>query len=272
MKATHRPHLRLVLLVMAATVTLLPLLPVLLVAFNPPNTPVTGASVPEQWSLGAFANAWEYGRFGQALRSSAIVSCAVVGIVVVVATLAGYAFALLQFPGSNAVFYVILAGMAMPFTVMIIPLYFGFQSLGLANSHLGMILPEAGIYLAFGVFWMRAFFLSVPPGLVESARIDGAGSLRILVQILVPLGRPALLTLAMLTFLSSWNEYLVPLVMASRQSLQTAPGRLAVFQGQYISDIPSLAAAALIVAGPPILLYVVTQRTFFRGLFEGAVK
>jgi raffinose/stachyose/melibiose transport system permease protein len=272
MKAAHHPRLRLALLMSAAAVTLLPLLPVLLVAFNPPNTPISGASVPERWSLGAFGNAWEYGRFGQALLSSAIVSFWVVLIVVVLATLAGYAFAMLPFPGSNAIFYVILAGMAMPFTVMIIPLYFGFQSLQLANSHVGMILPEAGIYLAFGVFWMRAFFLSVPPGLVESARIDGAGSLRVLLQILVPLARPALLTLTMLTFLASWNEYLIPLVMATRQSLQTAPGRLAVFQGQYTSDIPSLAAAAIIVAGPPILLYVITQRTFFRGLFEGAVK
>lgn len=265
-------QIRLGLLVAAALVTVLPLLVVVLVAFNPPGTPISGVSLPRHWSLSAFSHAWEFGQFGTALRSSGIVSLAVVAIVVIGSTLAGYGFAVLRFWGSNALFYLILAGMSVPFTVMIIPLYFHFQSLGLANSYLGMILPESGMYLAFAVFWMRAFFLSVPGSLIEAARIDGANSLRILVSVLLPIARPALLTLTLLTFLSSWNEYLVPLVMASSNSLQTAPVRLASFQGQYLTDTPSLAAAALIVAGPPVVLYLLTQRTFFRGLLEGAIK
>lgn len=265
-------RVRLIVLALAALVTLAPLLTVALAAFNPPNTPIAGASLPEDWSLSAFVHAWQFGGFGDALRSSTIVSVSVVAIVVLGATLAGYAFALLPFRGSTVLFHVILAGMAVPFSVMIVPLYFGFQSLRLADSYLGVIAPESGIFLAFGVFWMRAFFLSVPSSIIDCARIDGAGSLRILLRILLPLARPALLTLTLLTFLASWNEYLVPLVMAHRDATQTAPLRLAVFQGQYVSDIPSLAAAALIVAAPPVVLYLLTQRTFFRGLFEGAVK
>ncbi len=265
-------QLRVVLLALAALITVLPLVIVAITAFNRPNTPISGASLPKSWSLAAFGNAWDFGAFADALRSSVIVSVSVVAIVVVFATLAGYAFALLTFPGSTVIFYVILAGMAVPFNVMIIPLYFEFQTLNLSDSYLGIILPEAGIYLAFGVFWMRAFFLSVPTEIVESARLDGAGNLRVLLSILLPVARPAVLTLTTLTFLSSWNEYLVPLVMANSDELQTAPLRLAIFQGQYLSDTPSLAAAALIVAGPPMVLYILTQRTFFRGLLEGAVK
>lgn len=270
--ARRERQARHVLLIIAALVTVLPLLVVVLVALNRPGTPVSGVSLPRQWSLSAFSHAWQFGGFSTALRASVIVSVSVVAIVVAGATLAGYGFAMLRFPGSGILFYAILAGMSVPFTVMIIPLYFDFQSLGLANSYLGLILPESGIYMSFGVFWMRQFFRSMPPSLVEAARIDGAGSLRVLVSILLPVVRPALLTLTMLTFLASWNEYLVPLVMANSNSLQTAPLRLAVFQGQYVSDVPSLAAAALIVAGPPIVLYILTQRTFFRGLLQGAIK
>ena len=271
-RRTRESQLRVVLVAIAGVITILPLVVVALVAFNPPNTPVSGASVPGDWSVSAFGHAWEFGAFASAMRASMIVAIAVVAIVVVGATLAGYAFAILTFWGSNVLFYVILAGMAVPFNVMIIPLYFEFESLGLSDSYLGLILPEAGIYLAFGVFWMRSFFLSVPREIIESARLDGANSFQVLVLILLPTARPALLTLTMLTFLSSWNEYLVPLVMANNDSLQTAPLRLAVFQGQYLTDTPSLAAAALIVAGPPTVLYIFTQRTFFRGLLEGAVK
>jgi raffinose/stachyose/melibiose transport system permease protein len=271
--ATRRDgQIRQLLLVIAALITVLPLLVAVLVSLNPPGTPVSGVSLPRHWTLASFSHAWQFGGFSTALGASAVVSVSVVAIVVVGATLAGYGFALLRFRGSSVLFYLILAGMSVPFTVMIIPLYFDFQSLGVANNYFGLILPESGMYMSFGVFWMRQFFRSVPSSLVEAARIDGAGSLRILVSILLPVARPALLTLTLLTFLSSWNEYLVPLVMANSNALQTAPLRLAVFQGQYLSDVPSLAAAALVVAGPPIVLYIVTQRTFFRGLLQGAIK
>jgi raffinose/stachyose/melibiose transport system permease protein len=256
----------------ASIVTLLPLVVVALVAFYKPGTPVSGVAVPHHPSVDAFAHAWQIGDFSQALRSSGIVSAAVVTNVTALSILAGYAFGTMQFRGSKALFYLMLVGMTIPFNVMIVPLYFDFQSLHLANSYLALILPESGIYLAFGIFWMRAYFVSVPRALIEAARIEGASSFRILWNILVPIGKPAILTLMMLTFLASWNEYLVPLVMVSNDNLQTVPLRLANFQGQYVTDVPSLAAASLIVAGPAILVYIFTQRTFFRGLLQGALK
>jgi raffinose/stachyose/melibiose transport system permease protein len=257
---------------LASVLTLLPLVIVALVALFKPGTPITGVAVPSHPTFSAFPHAWDIGAFGQALRTSGVVSIAVVLIVTTMSILAGYAFGTMKFRGSSALFYLMLAGMTVPFNVMIVPLYFQFQSLRLADTYWGLILPESGIYLAFGVFWMRAYFLAVPRALIEAARIEGASSFRILWQILVPIGKPAILTLMMLTFLASWNEYLVPLVMSSSNSLQTVPLRLANFQGQYVSDIPSLAAASLIVAGPAVIVYVFTQRTFFRGLLHGAIK
>lgn len=263
---------RYAILAVAASLTLLPLVVVALVAFFKPGTPVNGAAIPSSPSFGSFSHAWSFGAFGQALRTSGVVSVSVVSIVTAMSVLAGYAFGTMKFRGRTALFYLMLTGMTVPFNVMIVPLYFQFQSLHLADTYWGLILPESGIYLAFGVFWMRAYFLAVPRALIEAARIEGASSFRILWQILLPIGKPAVLTLMMLTFLASWNEYLVPLVMSSSNALQTAPLRLANFQGQYVSDIPSLAAASLIVAGPAIIVYVFTQRSFFRGLLHGAIK
>jgi len=263
---------RYAIIVIASVLTVLPLIVVGITAFYKPNTPISGIAIPHTLDFGTFRYAWDTGAFADALRASLIVAAAVVAIVTIGAICAGYAFGTMQFRGSKLLFYMILAGVTVPFEAMVVPLYFDFQSLHLTNTYWGLILPESGIYLAFGVFWMRAFFLAVPRALIESARIDGASSFRILTQILIPIGKPVILTLMMLTFLSSWNEYLVPLVMTSSNSLQTVPLALASFQGQQLTDEPSLAAASLIVAGPAIAVYIFTQRTFFRGLLQGSVK
>jgi raffinose/stachyose/melibiose transport system permease protein len=263
---------RYAILIVASLLTLAPLIVVAITAFDRPLAQVTGVALPHSLQFGTFSHAWSVGHFAQSLTTSVVVAVAVVSIVTVTAILAGYAFGTMKFHGNRLVFYIILAGVTVPFEAMIVPVYFQFQSLRLTNTYWGLILPEAGIYLAFGVFWMRAYFLSVPRALIEAALLDGASSFRILWAILVPIGRPVILTLMMLTFLASWNEYLVPLVMVSSNSLQTVPLALAAFQGQYVSDIPSLAAGSIIVAVPALCVYIVTQRSFFRGLLQGAVK
>jgi raffinose/stachyose/melibiose transport system permease protein len=253
-------------------VTIAPLLVVAVTAFNPPTTPVAGFQWPKQFTLESFANAWVAGDFGAAFGSGGLVTVAVVLIVTAGSISAGYAFGTMRFPGSRLLYYVFLIGIVTPYVVLVVPIYLEFQSLGLLGTHWGLILPEAGMYLGFGVFWMQAFFASIPRSLIEAARLDGASSFRILIEILLPLARPAITTLMMLTFLSSWNEYLVPLVMAGYGNIQTVSLGLASFQGQHLTDIPSLAAASILVAAPAVLVYVITQRTFFRGLLQGAVK
>jgi raffinose/stachyose/melibiose transport system permease protein len=119
---------------------------------------------------------------------------------------------------------------------------------------------------------MRAFFVSTPRSLLEAARIDGASSWTTLWRVLVPFGRPAILTMMVLVFMWTWNEFLLALVMVSKENLRTAPLGLAFFQGQHTSDLTLLAAGAVIVATPVVIVYVFLQRHFIRGMLTGAVK
>jgi raffinose/stachyose/melibiose transport system permease protein len=260
------------LLTLVALGTLAPLVIVVLTALHKPGTSVSGVSWPRQWNWHTFTSAWDAGQFAQAFRSSAIISVAVVALVTAASIAAGYACATMNFPGHRLLFYVFLSGMVVPYVVLVVPIYLEFQNVHLLDSYWGLILAESGLYLPFGVFWMHAFFSSVPRSLIESGRLDGASSLRVLIQILLPIGRPVIATLMMLTFLSSWNEYLVPLILAGDGRIQTVSLGLASFQGQHLTDVPSLSAAAIIVALPAVMIYLITQRSFFRGLLQGAVK
>ena len=189
------------------------------------------------------------------------------------ATLAGYAFGTMRFRGSSAIFYLLLIGLIFPYEATVIPLYHLFDGVGLTDSLWALILPQIGLSIPFGTFWMRAFFRSTPTALVEASRLDGASSLSTLTRVLLPQARPALTTLVVLVFMWTWNEFLLALVMIQSDSLRTAPLGLAIFAGTNRYSDPTLtAAAAVLVALPIMVVYVFLQRSFIRGMFSGAVK
>jgi raffinose/stachyose/melibiose transport system permease protein len=221
---------------------------------------------------GSFATAWEDGNFSSYLRSSAIVTLSVVAISSFVSILAGYAFGQMRFRGSQALFYLFLLGLMVPLEATVVPLYYDLRDVGLTDTYWALILPQAGLSTAFGTFWMRAFFRSVPRSLVEAARLDGSSSWVTLWRVILPLGRPAVLTMVVLVFMWTWNEFLLALVMVSDESLRTAPLGLAFFQGRNTSDEALLAAGSVIVATPVVLVYLFLQRHFIRGVLTGAVK
>jgi len=221
---------------------------------------------------GSFATAWSDGHFASYLRSSTIVAAAVVAIATVLSILAGYAFGMMRFRGEQILFYVLLLGLMVPLEATIVPLYYDLRDLGLTDTYWALILPQAGVSVAFGTFWMRAFFRSVPRSLVEAARLDGSSSWSTLRRVVLPLARPAVLTMVVLVFMWTWNEFLLALVMVSDEDLRTAPLGLAFFQGRNTSDEALLAAGALIVAAPVVLVYLFLQRHFIRGMLSGAVK
>jgi raffinose/stachyose/melibiose transport system permease protein len=221
---------------------------------------------------GSFATAWEEGHFGTYLRSSVIVTGAVVAIATVVSILAGYAFGLMRFRGEQALFYLILLGLMVPLEATVVPLYYDLRDLGMTDSYWALILPQAGLSTAFGTFWMRAFFRSVPRSLVEAARLDAANSWVTLWRVLLPLARPAVLTMIVLVFMWTWNEFLLALVMVSDEGLRTAPLGLAFFQGRNTNDEALLAAGAVIVALPVVIVYLFLQRRFISGMLGSAVK
>lgn len=219
-----------------------------------------------------FKRAWQDGNFGTYLKSSVIVAVAVVGLSTIVSILAGYAFGLMRFRFAQPLFYLFLLGLMVPMEAMIVPLYYDLRDLQLTDTYWALILPQAGTSIAFGTFWMRAFFRSVPQSLVEAARIDGASSWFTLWRVLLPLARPAVLTMVVLLFMWTWNEFLLALVMVTDENLRTAPLGLSFFIGRNQADLTLLAAGAVIVALPVVVVYVFLQRHFIRGMVSGAVK
>ena len=222
--------------------------------------------------FGNFASAWDEGHFGSYLRSSVIVAVSVVGLSTLFSVMAGYAFGMMRFRGSSALFYLLLLGLMVPLEATIVPLYYDLRDLSLTDTYWALIFPQVGLSVAFGTFWMRAFFRSVPRSLVEAARLDGASSWSALWRVVLPLGRPAVLTMMVLVFMWTWNEFLLALVMVSEENLRTAPLGLAFFQGRNTTDFALLAAGAVIVATPVVLVYIFLQRHFIRGMLTGAVK
>lgn len=261
-----------VVLATFSVIAVVPILTVLLVALNPRDAQISGFSWPTQIHWATFAEAWNIAHLSTYLRSSLIVAACVVVASTVISVLAGYAFGTMRFRGSNVLFYLLLTGMLLPFEAVIIPLYYDLRQLGLTNTYAALILPQVGLNVCFGTFWMRAYFRTVPRTLMEAAEIDGAGSLRTLVQVVLPPGRPAVFTLVVLLFMWSWNEFLLPLVMVTDDNLRTAPLGLAFFVGQHSTDRIGMAAAAVIVSLPVVLLFVFFQRSFIRGAATGALK
>lgn len=255
-----------------ALVALFPIVGVVLLALNPRGTPVTGFGLPEEFNPHTFVEAWEIAQLSTYLRSSVIVSSCVVVGTTALSILSGYAFGTMRFRGQDWLFYLMLAGMILPFEAVIVPLYYDLRSLGLTNTYASLVLPQIGVNVCFGTFWMRAYFRSVPKSMLEAAEVDGAGPFQRLVRVALPPGRPAVLTLVVLLFMWSWNEFLLPLVMVTDESLRTAPLGLAFFAGQHSTDRIGMAAAAVIVSAPVILMFVVFQRSFIRGMAAGAVK
>jgi raffinose/stachyose/melibiose transport system permease protein len=255
------------ILALFAVLALYPVLLILRTALQPSQFGDSGGL-----HFGNFAEAWDEGRFGSYMRTSVVVAVLVVGLATTVSVLAGYAFGTMRFRGSEVIFYVMLLGIMIPAEALVVALYFDLRSLGYTDTLLAIVMPQVAQSVAFGTFWMRAYFRTSSREVVEAARLDGAGSWRTLWSVLVPMGRPAITTMVVLVFMWTWNEFLIPLVMATSEDLRTAPLGLAFFQGRYSSATALLAAGATIVALPVVVVYLILQRHFIRGMVEGAVK
>lgn len=255
-----------ILLVFAA-ITVVPLVNVITAALGPQSLMEPGGLHPEN-----FAAAWQQGRFGAYMLTSVLVVAIVVPVALVLSVLAGYAFGTMRFRGDQVLFYLFLVGIMVPAEAIVVPLFFDLRTLGLTNTLWAVALPQIAQSVAFGTFWMRTYFRTSNRSMVEAAALDGAGPLRVLFSILVPIGRPAITTLIILTFMWTWNEFLIPLVMSPNGSLRTAPLALALFKGQHTEATALLAAAAILVALPVLVVYVFAQRHFIRGMIDGAVR
>lgn len=253
------------LLVIAAVIATAPLVAIVVTSLRSANGSL---------DLANYTNAWRHGGFASALASSAIVAITVVAVTAAVSCLAGYALAHMKVPGGKLILGLLLVGLVLPYEVTVLPLYRMLAGWGLVDTYWALILPQIGLSVPLGVFWMRSFFAAVPIELLEAARIDGAARFRVLQSILMPIAWPAVATLATILFLFTWNEFLLALILLPQnQAVQTAPLSLSFFSGAEHGAQPSVtAAAAVLVALPIVLIYVVLQRRLITGLTEGAVK
>jgi raffinose/stachyose/melibiose transport system permease protein len=267
-----------VVLVGFAFVAIYPMLSILFLAFHRKSDLVTGFSLPTTFSPQTFIDAFNEGHFGRGLLGSLFVATTVTVVSAALSLLTGYAFGTMRFRFSGTLFNLIVVGLIFPYEATVIPLYYDFLNyhpagIDLSGSFWALILPQIGQSVTLGTFWMRAFFLSTPKALVEAGRIDGAGSLRVLRSILLPQARPALLTLCLLVFMYTWNEFLLALVLLAGSDNTTAPLGLSFFAGATRgSDPTKVAAASVLVAAPVLVVYLVLQRHFIRGVLAGAIK
>ena len=204
------------------------------------------------------------------INSSIVAGCVALGNVVFCSML-GYALAKLDFPGKRMVFGLVLGTLMVPGVVTFIPLFVLTTNIGLANSLPGMILP----FLAgpFGVFLMRQFILTIPDELIQAARVDGASELRIFSSVVLPLCGPAVATLAVLTFLTSWNNFLWPLVIATSEDKYTLPVALALYSvGQNATQYGLLLAGSVVVVLPVLAVFLVLQRRIMQGIAMTGIK
>ena len=185
-------------------------------------------------------------------------------------SMAGYAFARLHFRGRNVLFALVLAILLVPAQVFLLSQYQIVQGLGLLNSIGGIVLP--GLFSAFGTFLMRQFFLGLPEELEEAARIDGANPFQVFWRVMLPLARPGLSALAVISVLLSWNDLLWPLVVSTRPGAQPLSVGLASLQGQYSTDYPVILAAALLACLPILILFLFMQRRVIEGLAFSGMK
>jgi len=223
-------------------------------------------------AFGNFVTAWHDGNLASSMRASVVVAVSAVAGQTILAVLSGYGFGVLGVVGERVLFPVIILGMMVSTEVIVIPLYYELQSLHLTNSWIGLIIIQLGMGVPFGMYWMRATFRAMPQSVIDSAAMDGARDWAILWRILLPMARPAVLTLVLLEFMWTWNDFFLSLVFIADPAIQPATLALGVFQGKNTLDVNLLAAGSLIVAVPVLLLYAFFQRHFISGVLNGAIK
>ena len=227
--------------------------------------------IPESPTLDNYRDLFDRLNFPRYFFNSALVAATVTAGNLLFASMAGYAFAKLEFPGKRVLFVLVLSTLMIPAFVTFMPLFVLVSNLGLANTHAALILPWlAG---AIGVFLMRQYILGIPDELLDAARIDGAGEYTVFSRVVLPLCGPALATLAVLTFVGQWNSFLWPLVVASTEDMYTLPVAVALFAtGQQEANLALQLAGATVVVLPMIILFFVMQRYVIQGVARTGIK
>lgn len=229
-------------------------------------------SFPSAVRLENFRNAFVIGDFGIGLLNSLKIALLVCGAVILLSSLAAYALARLAVPGKLKINMYLLMGLAVPPQLFLIPLYNNLSILGLNDRHAGLILVYIGTYLPFSIFFLRSFYLSLPREVEECAKIDGCSTLQIMIKMIIPMSRPAILSLIVILFTWVWNEFTFAVTLIQSNHLKTAATQYLAFASNRDIDLSMVAAAGIITSIPVVVLFIGLQKSFIEGMTSGSVK
>ncbi len=265
--------LRYALCVLVALVVVTPLVVAVLSGFRTnPSLVARPIAWPDPFTTENYADILGSPTFWQQILNSVIVMLLTTVVVLSLSSAAAFVIARMQFRGREPLFNFFTLGLLFPLPVAILPLYLLLRQMGLVDSLWGVILPQVAFGLPFNILLLRSFFMSVPRDLEDAAYVDGAGPLEFLLRILLPLVRPALAAVAVLTMVTSWNNFFLPLVVLNSESLWTLPLGVTQYQGQYIADWARVLAYVSLALVPAIAFYLVAERQIVAGLTAGSVK
>jgi raffinose/stachyose/melibiose transport system permease protein len=260
------------LLVALMAFTILPFISIFMTALHPSGTVPGGLEWPTDPQWGNFVEAFRVAQMPALIMSSTFIVTAVVPVALVISTMAGFAIGLLRIRGANVLLFLFVFGLTLPFTGIIIPIYFLERAIGIYNTRLAIVLPLIALYMPFAVFWMRAHFVNMPAEISEAARVDGASTWNLFWRIHVPLAGPPIASLGILMTIWTWNQFLLALVLVEDPSQRTMAGALGAFQGHYATDVPLLCAGTILILVPTLIVFVLFQRQIIMALLQGAVK
>lgn len=223
-------------------------------------------------AIGNIGEAWNRGQLGLAMANSAYVTAMTVAVVLALSVTAAYSLTRLRPPGRAVLFIVILAPLIIPTEVLIVPLFSMFRALGLINSLPGLALVNVVAYVSFATVILTGYFRTIPQDLIDAARIDGAGRVGVLVGIVIPLARPGILAVAILVAVLTWNDFGASLVLIQRPEAFTVQLALSRFSTFYSTDQGLTFAGMAIAILPPLLLFLILQRSLIEGLSSGAMR
>ena len=259
-------------LLLGCVITLAPFLWMVLTAMK---TQVEAVSIPpsilpKHWDISSFLTLPDKLPFFRMYWNTILTAVIIVVGQLSLCYLAGYAFARIQFPGRNFLFVLCLAVLMIPSSFLILPQYLTIQKMGLLNTLRAIFLPN--LFSAFGTFLMRQFFMAIPQELEDAACIDGCSHGRIFLQVMLPLVKPGLVSLGVLTLRFAWNNLMWPMIVNTSPEKMTLAAGLSYLQGQYLTDYPSIMAGALLSIIPLIIIYAIFQKQFIEGIALTGIK
>jgi len=259
-------------LVVTAAVTLAPLVWMLSASLMPRGEASTFPPrfIPTSFTLEHYIDLFTRAHLARYLFNSAFLSVTVTFISLIINSMAGYAFAKYRFKGKDGLFRILISSMIIPAQVTMLPLFLMLNKMGFINTYMVVIIP--GMASIFGIFLIRQFAMSIPDSLIEAARIDGAGDFRIYLSLILPLCKPILITLAIFTFMGTWNDFLWPLIVMTDDAMYTLPVALANLSLEHVQDTELMMAGSVMTIAPVLILFAAVQRYYISGIMAGGLK